>query len=177
MKEKIKEVAKTLGGQFNQKYDHGAEILFSNFYLFVRYNAAYNNDKQITVSVSNKREGEVYISRLDQVDSVKIGKTKSAEQIAKDIKRRVIPLAIRYGNIVNESLIANDNRMKDIESVANKMVSLSKEGVTFNKELSEIDTVFGRFKISQDDFSYIDLRMIPHDLGIHILKEMIKWKK
>lgn len=56
MKEKIKEVAKILGGQFNQKYDHGAEILFDKFYLFVRYNAAYNNDKQISVSVSHKRE-------------------------------------------------------------------------------------------------------------------------
>lgn len=147
LQKKIELAAKLLGGTSTHREDWATTLNLDGFSLFIRL----NSDK-LTPMLSVPRSNEVYTSQHGYVTSINIGKQKTAEQIAQDIKRRLLPDALKYRDMINERLREHDSYLASQSSIKDR--SCKALGI----ESSDGQTVTGYVNRDQETEVYTRVR-------------------
>lgn len=181
--EKLNQVAKIIGMKVNSErlYDHGGGMEAGALSLFVRY-SPYGHKNKWSISASVDRSNKVYLSDKDKEEltlSINVSEEKSAEQIAKDIEKRLMPSAKKYFELVSEKLASNDEYEKALQNNCKRIAKItggkvpelgqsSNMGFSVRDSVNEL-TIYGTVQVMRDS-CYVEARNCTIEQAEQILK-------
>ncbi len=183
-REKFKQVAKLIGMKYDNgdnKYDHADTASQGALSVFVRY-SPWNHKGKWHISASVARANKIYLRDEEKREltlSINVSETKSAEQIAKDIEKRLMPSAKKYFELVSEKLASHDEyenaiveNCKAIQKVTGGKLPEAGQSSTMHFSKRDDDNqldLYGNVQVMRDS-CYLEIRNLPVEKAAEILK-------